>query len=370
MNPDRSRTCKDFRSSGRPAPGGILIAVLIFLTLASFFLLKFVEEATAKIRYYGLFYNRDDLRTEAYSALETTLAVIDEIHEIDGALYSPVQGWGNPLEYAQLELPPGLVTKIAVEDETSKLSLNRADQLSLNILFEEIGIDFADAEILTDSLLDWIDSDDLSRLNGAEVDYYENSDVPYKPANAAIQSWEEFGLIRHFDLVFFDELGLPNTVFRQFKEAISLHHSSELNLNSANPLALDVLGRVEGYDTQALYQYLIGDDGERGTDDDRMISSRSSPYFPPGAPSRGGMAGLRSSVLKVIVSVERGGGNFLLTSIVSWTGSNPSANLGSGGDQGGSGGIPQRGSTAPQRDLGAALGYPFEVIRITENFKI
>ena len=354
----------------RAKRGGILIAVLIFLTLASFFLLAFVEEATAKIRYFGLFYNRDDLRAEAYSALDTTLAVIDEIHEIDGALYSQVQGWGNPLDYAQLELPPGLKTTIAVEDENSKLSLSRADQLSLNILFEEIGIDFADAEILTDSLLDWIDGDELSRLNGAEVDFYENLDVPYKPANAPIQSWEEFGLIRHFDLLFFDESGLPNAVFRQFKEAISLHHDAELNLNSANPLVLEVVGRVEGYDTRALYQYLNGDDGERGTDDDRLIKSRSSPYFPTGAPTRGRITGLQSSVLKVIVSVEWGGGNFLLTSIVSWRGSNPSAIPGSGRDQRDSGTIPKRGFTAPQEDLGAALGYPFEVIRITENFKI
>ncbi len=61
------------RPRPRPCRGSILIAVLALTALVSFILLEFMEEATAKIKYYGLFYNRDDLRTEAYSVLETTL---------------------------------------------------------------------------------------------------------------------------------------------------------------------------------------------------------------------------------------------------------------------------------------------------------
>ena len=351
--------------------GGILLGVLVLLALVAFVILEFMEEATAKIKYFGLFYNRDDLRIEAYSVLETTLAVIDEVREIDRALYSPVQGWGDPLEYAQLELPPDIKANITIRDETSKISLRRADILILNILFEELDIDFSDAEILTDSLLDWIDTDDLTRLNGAESDYYENLDVPHKSADGFIQSWEELRLIRHFDVIFFDESGLPNSNFFRFKSAISLNHDSPVNLNSANSLVLAVISRVEGYDTQVLYEYLNGEDGERGTGDDRLISSRSDPYFPAGVQSRGSMVGLQSQVLKVIVSVERGEGSFLLTTIVSWTGSNPSANVGSQDEDAPVGReIPRRGRTAPQKNVGASLGYPFEIIRITENYKI
>ncbi len=83
------------------------------------------------------------------------------------------------------------------------------------------------------------------------------------------------------------------------------------------------------------------------------------------------MVGLQSQVLKVIVSVERGEGSFLLSTIVSWTGSNPSANVGSDSEDAPLGSeFPRRGRTAPQKDVGASLGYPFEIIRMLENFKI
>ncbi len=352
--------------------GAILIAVLALITLVSFIVLEFIEEATDKIRYFGLFYNRDDLRTEAYSMLETTLAVIDEIREIDRGLYSPAQGWGNPLQYSQIEVPPGLAVNISIEDESAKISLRQADQLKLNILFEELEIPLTDAEILTDSLLDWIDEDDLTRLNGAESEFYEDSEVPFQPANDHIQSWEEFRLIREFDQFFFDENGFPNSTFRQFQSAISLYHDGPTNLNSANGLVLNVVSRVDAYDTTGLFDYLNGADGERGTPDDRLVDSRNHPFFPSGVPSRGGMADLQSQVLKVSVTVERGEASFLTTAIVSWTGSNPGANAAPTQAEPSStrDSIDGRPRTAPQMDVGASLGYPFEIIRITENFKI
>ena len=157
----------------RAGRGSVLIAVLALIALLSFIMIEFMEEAMTKIRYYGLFYNRDDLRTEAYSALETSLAVINEIREIDRGLYSPVQGWGAPLRYAQVPFDPTVDISVRVVDESGKIPLATASPLLLNILFEEMGIEFTVAQLLTDSLLDWTDTDDLTRLNGAEADRYE-----------------------------------------------------------------------------------------------------------------------------------------------------------------------------------------------------
>lgn len=360
-----------------PRKGSVLIAVLAMTALVSFILLEFMEEATAKIKYYGLFYNRDDLRTEAYSVLETTLAVIDEIREIDNALHSPVQGWGNPLQYSKLQFDPSLKIDVRISDETAKFSLTRADPLILNTIFDEMGISLQDAETLTDSILDWIDEDDLERLNGAEIDYYENIGNGYNPANAELQSWEELRLIKGFDTLFFDETGHPTDYFNQFKSAVSLYSSSPVNLNSAGSFVLAVLARLSGFDKEALDTYISGLDGERDTPDDRLINSRNHPFFPTGITSSGGIADLQSQVLKVEVDVERGESNFLLSTIVSWTGANPSANTGRTNvetvysDDGKIiGGKPQRGGTKTKGNARAELGYPFQVKRITENFKI
>ena len=49
----------------RSKQGSIIVLVLVLVVLLTFIVVAFLEEATAKIKYYGLFHNRDDLRTDA-----------------------------------------------------------------------------------------------------------------------------------------------------------------------------------------------------------------------------------------------------------------------------------------------------------------
>lgn len=48
----------------------------------------------------------------------------------------------------------------------------------------------------TDAILDWIDADDESRVNGAENDVYGTLDVPYATKNAPFDSVEELLMVR------------------------------------------------------------------------------------------------------------------------------------------------------------------------------
>ena len=52
------------------------------------------------------------------------------------------------------------------------------------------------ADIIVDSILDWIDTDDLHRLNGAESDYYQSLPNPYKAKNGRLDTLEELLLIK------------------------------------------------------------------------------------------------------------------------------------------------------------------------------
>ncbi len=307
----------NYISASQKNRASILAAVLGMIALASFVVLAFMEEATAKIKYSGLFQNRDELRVEAHSHLQAAMAVLREIQEIDRGLYAPVQGWSDPIGYAQIPVISDLKVGVKIEDETGKISLAQATPLILNTLFEEIGIPFSEAEPLTDCLLDWIDNDSLTRLNGAELEYYKRQNPSYKPANTAIKNWDELFLIKDFDSYFLNEDGTPNQLFDQFKSAVSLYHNEPLNLNTATPLALAVVTRVEGFDTQAIYDYLKGDDEQVGTVDDQLINSRSHLFYPQGLNPRNSMAGLLAQVLKISIQVSRGDSSFLLTAIVS-----------------------------------------------------
>ena len=347
--------------------GSILIAVLGMVTLLSYMVLEFVEEATDEIKYYGLFYNRDDLRIEAYSMLETALAVINEIREIDHALYGRAQGWSKPLKYAQISPPKGVSVRFSIEDESGKFSLANASPEVLILLFEEMEIPFTETQILTDSLLDWIDEDDLVHLNGGENDYYERLDEPIIPTNAPIQSWEELRLIRGFSEIFFAEDGAPRQYFRQFKSAMSLYNKGKVNVNSASGLVLAVIERAAGYETSYVQDYLLGDDGEPGTEDDRLIDSSNHSYFPGGGAGAADLIDTKTTLLKVSVTVRKGGGSFLVTALVSWSGSNPSAGRKRDSQ---SRRLAKRGETATTEDAGESLGYPFKILRLVENYRI
>lgn len=343
------------------------MAVLGIIILLSALLVLFMEEATAKIRYYGLFYNRDDLRVQAYSMLEVTLAVIDEVSEVDGGIFAGPQGWGNPLQYAGLEPPDGLDVSIRVEDESAKFPLSALDVTLLNILFEEMGIHLVEAEILTDSLLDWMDADDNTRLNGAETDFYERKPEPYQAADRNLESWDELRLIRGFDELFYDEDGLPTPLLAQFRSAVSLYHDGRVNANTAGGLVLTVLERMQGFESDYLTSYLAGDDFERGTADDNLVTSLNNPYLTVDTRS-GNLLDVRTDVLRVAVRVSRGEANFLINAVVRRTGANPSASR-STGESAAADNPVRRGGTARRSDSGASLGYPFEIVRITENFR-
>jgi general secretion pathway protein K len=93
----------------------------------------------------------------------------------------------------------------------------------------------SEADIVTDSLLDWIDADDLKRLNGAEKYYYRTEQsLAYQPRNDSfIQTLGELELIR----------GFRGKVFDLVKDEVIETASSAFNINTADaPLLAAALG--------------------------------------------------------------------------------------------------------------------------------
>ncbi len=364
--------------------GSIIILVLVFIILMSFIVVAFMQEATAKVKYYGLFHNRDDLRTDAYSAMEITLAVINQYREVEGALWGPIQGWDRALE--EVEFEPAHSTKVEVqfEDESAKLPLSSLEYEQLLVLFDVLGFDLPDAEALADGLLDWTDEDDNRRLNGFDGDDYDDMDPPYKPSNSAITTWDEFRLIEAFRERFWNEDGLPTPEWSRFKSAVSLYHNGAVNLNQASGLVLDYLYEKQLIDPTRIEFYMNGSDGISGTEDDRLW--RKDEGVENLLLAESSEVSDQIELLLVRVIAYRGEARFTLEALVSWSGSNPgvagTSQAGRSADEANREIVnnnPQTAAQERQRATGSArttgsvaaeLGYPFTFVRISENRKI
>lgn len=251
--------------------GSIIVFVLGMIVLLSALIVGFIQELEPHILINTVKQSEEDLKRVAYSSLETTLGVMAQYKEVDGALYAPSQGWGNPLQFAEVNFD-GFEVTIEFEDETGKLPINGLTEETYIKMFENLGVDsYAGAE-LVDKLMDWTDEDDLARLNGAESDYYLDAIIPYVPANQPLHSLEELRMVAGFDELFFDIYGNPNEFFYVLESMFSAVNSKNVNINSASPALFSFQGDVS-MDQEALWDYLNGDDGESGTSDDRYFAT-------------------------------------------------------------------------------------------------
>jgi general secretion pathway protein K len=87
----------------------------------------------------------------------------------------------------------GLVRLI---DESGKIDINKAPDIILRGLLMNLGVKEEDALVIVDSIQDWRDADDFTRLHGAENDYYGSLPVPYKAKNSDFESIEELLLVK------------------------------------------------------------------------------------------------------------------------------------------------------------------------------
>jgi general secretion pathway protein K len=100
------------------------------------------------------------------------------------------------------EVGEGTVSLKMVELE-SKININAADPPLLQQALTTMGVDASEINVVSDSILDWIDADDATRPAGAESDYYQGQPTPYYAKNAPIDDISELLLIKGVTLPMF-----------------------------------------------------------------------------------------------------------------------------------------------------------------------
>ena len=182
---------------------------------------------------------------------------------------------------------------IKIIDLERKVNINTASATTIQQALTLMGVDANDISVVSDSILDWIDSDDLPRVAGAESDYYQGLAVPYYAKNAPIDDLSELLLVKdvtpemywgsnagnHTPSVFQHKLGLgtapgqtPDYPFG-LVEIFTPFSSGKININTANANVLQMIPGVDAAMADAIIKQRAGPDGVDGTEDDIPFSS-------------------------------------------------------------------------------------------------
>lgn len=273
----------------RGKKGGILIYMLGMITLLSIVVTEFLLETASAMRFRSQMAGRQDLELIADSALETSLAVLAELKELDKGLFSPTQGWGDPTKYFTFPLPEGYTLKVTIHDESGKLSIYEEDLTNFGNLLVEMGFSFEIVSNLKSELKKYLDklkkeaapnssSSNASGSRGSDSNAPSSQrrngggETPRSPssneagsrgsdsnapsserrngrdsndANAkkvrTLFNLEQLKEIPIFERTFFDEKGNPNDQFKVLQQNVSVLNTGKVNINTAPGLVKKIL---------------------------------------------------------------------------------------------------------------------------------
>lgn len=299
----------------------MLLVVLVSIMVAAFALTLFMEKATDDLLVEARELDARRLRAEAYSALETSLCVLNEFKLVNGSLRSPAEGWGDPLSFASYEAAEGRRVEVEFVDESGKLSLPKQTFTNLVDLFKSWEMAQSDAEKLADALLDWCNADHVASSGFSNT--YEEDDLQFGAPGRSIRSWSELASIDLVRELFFDEQGVPNSYWQRFTDTVSLLSFSSTNVNAARPGVLTALG-VGSVEQANLGDYLAGTGSYTNNGAAYFKSSAEAASF---LGMQGGLSSLGAEIraLRINLTVWEGRSHFRLSVVVGTSGSSAKA---------------------------------------------
>ncbi|MBN2808030.1 MAG: general secretion pathway protein GspK [Deltaproteobacteria bacterium] len=172
-----------------------------------------------------------------YRANRSLLANKAEVEELSG---KPLELWYPRYEPWPCEIE-GVRVDVRIAGEAGKFKLSGLSPERWRRVIAACGV--VDEEVrdgIIDSILDWVDSDSLHRLNGAESDYYEKQGLEYGCKNREIDVVNELLLIKGVTFTLYaGGNGHPGLI-----DLLSPYgQEDKLDINSCTPAALAL---VEG----------------------------------------------------------------------------------------------------------------------------
>ena len=142
-----------------------------------------------------------------------------------------------------IKLENGSIT-YTIRDENGKISINSASKNTLDKLLQFSGVeDKIERSTISDSILDWIDTDKNHRLNGAEDDYYRTQNPPYYAKNGPIETIDELLKIRGMteEILYGSEESDDEDKKTGIANHLTIYKISTVNPNTASEEVLNIL---------------------------------------------------------------------------------------------------------------------------------
>jgi type II secretory pathway component PulK len=163
------------------------------------------------------------------------------------------------------ELAPGAGYEVRILSEGGRLNINwlmRGEEPTKIQIFkrwlERRGLDLHQRDVFVDCLLDYIDADNIKRLNGAE------DEGDYHPANRELRSVEELARVKGTS---------PLTSQSGWQDDLTIYSQGPIDLISASEEVLELLPGLSDAQIQVFLKIRRGPDGVDGTADDHVFKS-------------------------------------------------------------------------------------------------
>lgn len=297
--------------------GSIILFVLGLVLLTSLLLTQFISRAHTELLTEARRSQIEPLRNEAYSALQISLAVLADFVAVDGGLYAPDQGWGEPLAYADYTPPEGFTVEAEILDESGKLPLSNRDATPLQNLLRELNVPVTDADRFVEALLAWTEAEAIARSIDSSITSIDGAPALTAP-QAALRSFDELRFIPATRAVLCDEQGNWNETGRAFLANITLHPLASININSANSEVLKALG----LDAKAIEAQRNAATNRRGN-----VLRSLSEIGTAAPPAAGVQIDVNATLLRIRIVTAYGARRFTLEAVVQPAGT-PAANSG------------------------------------------
>jgi len=158
--------------------------------------------------------------------------------------------------------------KYGVVDEARKININKANTKTIERLFEAVfDMSKTEAKELSAAVIDFRDKDSylLIPQGSAEDSYYRNLPEPYDCKDADYETVYELLLVK----------GIEKEMFLRLKDFVTIYGDKSVNINTAPREVLFAIG-IERAIIDKIISYRKGEDGEIGTEDDRVFTSVQS----------------------------------------------------------------------------------------------
>ena len=360
----------------------VIVLVLVTLVFTAAALTAFIEKASNDLLVEIREADAQRLRHEAFSAMEVTLAVLEDFRQADNGLHSTAEGWGDPLTWAGWSPSEGRTVEVTFEDESGKIPLAHADLTTLTNLFEYWQMPPSDAAKLADSIAGWMQSGYV--YSTALTLDYQDAEIPYAEPGRPMRTLSELAAVDTAKDVFFDENGLPNGLYWRFANDVSIFNYSQPDSNAANADVLAAAGQYTDVQQEHIQDYLNGT-GQYAQEGKQWFLNPTTLAAVAGIGGNSTVFGVTITALRINITVREGRSTFRLSAVVApqggatvntanATNATSAANSSSVSATTSVTSASQPASTATAAATAAAasqsINYPFTLLEMVENDEI